>query len=201
MVLLHGLGASKEDWAPVTGTLGAAHRLVALDARGHGHSDHTDAYSFALMAADVVDVLDQLQLRDVVLVGHSMGGAVAYRVAAERPDLVRRLVVEDAPPPYVRDRPPPARAEQETPYDWAVVLAVVAEVGAGEPAAREALARIQAPTLVVGGGPGSHVPQHLLAEVAQRIPAAELVTIPVGHDVHVDSAEQFSRTLLEWLDR
>lgn len=201
MVLLHGLGAAKEHWAPVAGALGRDHRLVALDVRGHGGSDHTGAYSFALMAADVVDVLDQLALRDVVLVGHSMGAAVAYRVAVDRPDLVRRLVAEDAPPPYVRERPPPPRPDHEVPYDWAVVLAVSAEVGAGDPAAWASLERIEAPTLVIGGGPDSHVPQHLLAEVAARIPVAELVTIPAGHDVHVDAAEEFSRTVLDWLAR
>ena len=54
------------------------------------------------MAEDVLGFLDECGLDDVTLVGHSMGGMVAYLVAIQQPHRVERLVVEDAPPPYRR---------------------------------------------------------------------------------------------------
>ena len=103
MVLLHGLGERGASWGPVLGALAVRFRVYALDLRGHGDSDWPGSYSFELMAGDVASLLDRLGLGAVTLVGHSMGGAVAYRVAMSRPDLVGRLIVEDAPPALRRE--------------------------------------------------------------------------------------------------
>jgi pimeloyl-ACP methyl ester carboxylesterase len=51
----------------------------------------------------------------------------------------------------------------------------------------------------VGGGPASHVPQELLAQAADRIPHADLVTITAGHNVHVARPADFTDALLRWL--
>lgn len=79
--------------------------MYALDLRGHGGSDWPGTYSFQLMHDDVRDVLDQLGLGTVTLIGHSMGGTVAYLAVMRQPGRVGRLIVEDAPPPFRRDRP------------------------------------------------------------------------------------------------
>lgn len=200
MVLLHALGEGRTTWAPVMARFAEHFRVFAVDLRGHGDSDWPGRYSFQLMRDDVVDALGELGLRQVALVGHSMGGAVAYLVAMHRPDLVGCLVVEDAPPPYRRDRPVPARPEvQPQDFDWPVVPAIVSQVNEGDPVAWEGLGAIIAPTLVVGGGPDSHIPQDRLAAVAARIPSCELVTIPVGHHVHSARPEEFAELVLGWL--
>ena len=69
----------------------------------------------------------------------------------------------------------------------------------GFAAAWAGLAAITAPTLLIGGGPGSHVRQDKLAEAAARIPRCELVTIAAGHSVHSDRPAEFADVVLGWL--
>lgn len=201
LVLLHGLGERAASWEPVFSRFAGRHRVLAFDLRGHGDSDRPGEYSFRLMRDDVLAALDVLGLRDVILVGHSMGGAVAYLAAMAAPVRVDRLVVEDAPPPYARSRPLPERPEGPLDFDWAVVPAIHGEVGRHDAAAWDGLATITAPTLLVGGGPDSHVPQSRLRDVAGRIPDCTLVTIPAGHHVHETRPAEFAEVVLDWLGR
>jgi pimeloyl-ACP methyl ester carboxylesterase len=200
MVLLHGLGERAAGWLPVIPAFAPHFRVFALDMRGHGNSDWPGTYSFQLMCDDVVAVLDGLGLGQVTLVGHSMGGAVALLAAMQQPDRVARLVVEDATPPYPRERAIPGRPDGPLDIDWPVVPAIIGAVNAGDPAAWAGLAAITAPTLLVGGGPRSHIRQDKLAEAAGRIPHGELVTIDAGHNVHADRPAEFAAAVLGWLD-
>ncbi|HLX47783.1 MAG TPA: alpha/beta hydrolase [Streptosporangiaceae bacterium] len=199
MVLLHALGEQAGSWAPVTARFAAHYRVVAVDLRGHGRSDWPGAYSFQLMRDDVTALIDRLGLGKVVLAGHSMGGMVAYLTAMTRPDQVSRLIVEDASPPCRRDRALPGRPDGPLDFDWPVVPAIVGQVNQGDPVTWGKLGEISAPTLLIGGGPQSHIPQQLLADVASRIPSCELVTIPAGHYVHNTKPDEFADTVLRWL--
>jgi len=199
MVLLHGLGERGASWAPVIPRFAGRFHVLALDMRGHGGSDWPGTYSLRIMRDDLLGFLDQLGLGTVTLVGHSMGGGVAYLAAMQRPGRVGRLIVEDAAPPFRRDRAIPARPAEPLDFDWAAVPAIVGEVNAGDPAAWEGLATITAPTLLVGGGPASHIPQDMLAQAAARIPRCDLVTIPAGHDVHTARPDEFASAVLGWL--
>lgn len=200
LVLLHGLGEGRVSWAPVIEQLAARRRVFALDMRGHGDSDWPGTYSFQVMRDDVVGALDQLGLDRVTLVGHSMGGGVAYMVAIEWPERIDRLVIEDAPPPYVRNRAIPDRPDGPLPFDWPVVPAIQAQVSKGDEATWDGLSSITAPTLLITGGPDSTIPQDKLAEVAVRIPRCDLVTIPAGHYIHTARPAEFTETVLGWLD-
>lgn len=95
VVLVPGIGMTHEAWdRQVRVLLEAGHRVIAVDQRGHGFSDKPLAgYDLPRLAADLVMVLESLGLAQVTLVGWSFGGQVAFRVAAERPDLVGRLVL------------------------------------------------------------------------------------------------------------
>lgn len=199
MVLLHGLGERASDWAPVRERFAAAYRTIAFDLHGHGASDWPGEYSHDLIEADVCAALDLLGLRGVVLVGHSMGGSVGFRIAAHRPDLVARLVVEDVVPPRPRDRAVPSRPDGELPFDWRAVPAMMAEASAEDPLAWEMLALIEAPTLLVSGGAASHIPSGHVEEVASRVPRCEVVTIEAGHHVHEKASEEFAGAVLRWL--
>jgi pimeloyl-ACP methyl ester carboxylesterase len=81
------------------------HHCIAIDLRGHGHSDKPEqAYTMAAFADDVAWIITQLGLDRPVVAGHSMGGAIALQLAADHPDAVRALVLVDPAP--VRDNRP-----------------------------------------------------------------------------------------------
>ncbi len=143
---------------PVIPLLADGFRVVAVDLRGHGRSDRPGIYSLELMRDEVVGVLDELKLSGVTPLGHSLGGAVAYLVAAARPGLVRRLVVEDACPPYPRDATVPDRPASDLAFDWDLVARLRAQLNAPTRRYWPGLADIAAPTLVIGGGPPSTIP-------------------------------------------
>ncbi len=198
MVLLHALGESRSSWSRIAAELTREFRVLSFDLRGHGDSDWPGQYSFQLMCDDIVDALGQLGQRRVTLVGHSMGGVVCYLIAVACPETVERLIVEDVPPPYERDRPLPVRDDEAVGFDWDVVPAIVGQVNAGDPATWSRLASITAPTLLIGGGPDSHIPQATLEDVAGRIPRCKHITIPAGHHVHESRPEEFTQALMDW---
>jgi pimeloyl-ACP methyl ester carboxylesterase len=82
IVLLHGAGLAASVWAYQFRDLTPSHHLVAIDLRGHGESEPgADRVTTAGMADDLAEVLEQLDLHHVILVGHSMGGMTILRFA------------------------------------------------------------------------------------------------------------------------
>jgi pimeloyl-ACP methyl ester carboxylesterase len=93
VVMLHGITDSWRSFEGVLPHLPRQWQVVLPSQRGHGASDKPDGgYRSRDFAADVAELIEHLQLPPVVLVGHSMGAAVAMQLAAERPELVRALV-------------------------------------------------------------------------------------------------------------
>ena len=100
LVFIHGLGGSLSSWQFLMGGLSSVHRMTALDLPGHGHSSKSTPastdYSVAALANDIATALGATQRKPSVLVGHSMGGAVALQLAAQHPELVAGLVLIDS---------------------------------------------------------------------------------------------------------
>jgi pimeloyl-ACP methyl ester carboxylesterase len=97
MLCLHG-GAAHAHWFDfVAPGFTSNYHVRALDQRGHGDSAWVQppAYTYEDYASDLAEVVERLDLRDFVLVGHSMGGMVALVYAATHPGRVARLVVVD----------------------------------------------------------------------------------------------------------
>jgi pimeloyl-ACP methyl ester carboxylesterase len=70
-------------------------RVVALDQRGHGLAEHGGPFTRDEFVADAAAAIDQLGSGPVVVLGHSLGGVTAYQLAAQHPELVRALIIED----------------------------------------------------------------------------------------------------------
>ena len=199
LVLLHGLGGQASTWDTVGAEFAQSHRVVAIDLRGHGDSDRPGVYSFELMRDDVLGVLGQLGLDRVSLLGHSMGGTVAYLIAEQEPGRIGRLILEDTPPPFPMGRMDRERPDGPLPFDWAVVPAIIGQLNDPDPAWWDRLTDITAPALVIAGGPTSHVPQDKLAEAAARLPHGTLQVIPAGHEVHANRPAEFAAAVLGFL--
>ena len=95
VILLHGFGASLHTWEPWAQGLAATHRVIRFDLPGSGLSppdptgDYTDARSRRLLLA----LMDRLGVARASLVGHSIGGRIAWGFAAEHPERVDKLVL------------------------------------------------------------------------------------------------------------
>jgi pimeloyl-ACP methyl ester carboxylesterase len=192
MVLLHGLGDSAADWDTVLPDLAGTHHVHALDLRGHGDSSHPGDYSFELMRDDVLAFLDAAGIARCVLIGHSMGGVVAALIALAAPHRLTHLVLEDSSPPRPGSmkRPPLDPPADPTPFDFAAVNAIRAQLNDPDPAWFDALADLPVPTLIISGAE-SHIPHELLADTADRIPDAILATVTAGHNVHIEQPTAF----------
>ena len=105
LVILHGLFGSLDNWqtlarrfAEPDPRFGESRTCVLLDLRNHGRSPHLDAHGYAEMAADVAAYLADNWIHEAAVLGHSMGGKVAMRLALDEPDLVSELIVVDMGP-------------------------------------------------------------------------------------------------------
>jgi esterase len=97
LLALHGHFGRARTFDQLAAALSSEWRVVALEQRGHGLSSPADDYDRAGYVADAAHAVETLGLAPTVVLGHSLGGINAYQLAARRPDLVRAVIVEDAP--------------------------------------------------------------------------------------------------------
>ncbi len=91
IVLLHGITLAARIWGYQLHDLSATHRVVAIDQRGHGRSrPGRDRADLTRLGTDLLTVLEALDLRQAIVVGHSMGGMVVLRLLADRPEAFSR---------------------------------------------------------------------------------------------------------------
>lgn len=93
VVMLHGLSSNVTVLAPEIERFGKAFRVIAVDSRGHGRSGKPAAYTLQDHVADVLGILDALELETAYLIGSSMGSYIAQGVAARQPARIGRLVL------------------------------------------------------------------------------------------------------------
>lgn len=95
VLLLHASLQRSEDWENVFPRLATRHRTITYDARGHGKSERAPDYSLRSFTDDALHVLNDLIRSPSIVIGHSLGALAALGVAAESPDSVVGLVLEE----------------------------------------------------------------------------------------------------------
>jgi pimeloyl-ACP methyl ester carboxylesterase len=93
VVLLHATLHDRHDFDPVMESLARQHRVISIDWPSHGQSEFVEDVTGPLLADVLDDVVDALKLKDIVLIGNSVGGSAAARLAITRPALVAGLVL------------------------------------------------------------------------------------------------------------
>lgn len=97
LLLIHGLGSSGDDWAFQRDVFACSHRVLLVDLRGSGRSSKpAGPYAIAQFAADLLALLDLLEIARVDVLGFSLGGSVALEMALAQPRRVQRLVLCNA---------------------------------------------------------------------------------------------------------
>ncbi|OLT41339.1 hypothetical protein BJF85_23950 [Saccharomonospora sp. CUA-673] len=106
VVLLHGQASRWQDFRRVLPALTTRHRVIAIDVPGHGASEHLnhEEYTCVTVGELLAGAIEKLTDDPVLLSGHSSGGVLAVQIAANHPEMVRGLLLED--PPLFSSVPP-----------------------------------------------------------------------------------------------
>lgn len=215
LVFLHGYGGQATQWRHQVRAFADTHRCIALDLRGHGHSDKpASAYTMTELLHDLENALEALYVPPrFVLAGHSFGGAIAAEYALAHPDRVEKLILV-------------ATAARFRIYPWARWLLrlpmtalrplskVIRRALAAPPHVLKAMyanaierwdglhvfPRLSMPTLVIRGHGDRVFAQAEFEEVARLIPGAEEVDVGVsGHMVMLERRDAVNRAIARFL--
>ncbi len=105
ILLIHGLFGNLDNLGLLARDLRQNYQVISVDLRNHGTSFHSQQHDYELMAQDVAELVNHLQLSSFAVVGHSMGGKVAMKLASLLPEKINQLVVLDmAPVAYNQSR-------------------------------------------------------------------------------------------------
>lgn len=220
VALIHGLSGSSRWWSRNWDALAAKHCVAAVDLTGFGRNRRFFGLPAVLPSfAEVTSLLARwLETfgEPVHLMGHSMGGALAIRLAAERPDLVRSLtLVNSAGMPFHLDIRPHVRPLPKPPYGGpGIARVLVPDFLRAGPASvaiastrvlksdeRAAMHALRVPTLLVWGENDPLVPLIYGEAMRDEIADARLVVIPrAAHVAMWDAPEEFNRIALAFLD-
>ena len=98
LVLVHGSWVDHHNWDPIIPLLSPSFRVLTYDRRGHSQSERpASPGSIREDAADLAALIERLGLAPAHIVGNSLGGSIALRLAGEHPDLFRSLIVHEPP--------------------------------------------------------------------------------------------------------
>ena len=100
LIIIHGLFGSLDNWLTLAKGFTTSHHVYLIDQRNHGKSPHSDQFSYKEMANDLKEFINDRNLENVSIIGHSMGGKTAMLFASQNPVLVEKLVIVDIGPKY-----------------------------------------------------------------------------------------------------
>lgn len=98
LIVLHGLFGASDNWMSISKTLGNDFHVYLIDQRNHGQSPNTPEFDYTTMVDDIKKFIISKNLKQPIVLGHSMGGKVAMQLAASYPELISKLIVADISP-------------------------------------------------------------------------------------------------------
>lgn len=220
MLLLHGgLANSAYFGRLIPSLVSSGRRVIAMDSRGHGRSAPSEPpFSYALMAQDVVALLDHLRVAKADVVGWSDGGTIGYELAIHAPARVNRLMafganasldglvadVAEAPTfaAYIARTRTEFHALSPHPDRYDTFLAAVSRMWETEPnIGDDALKTITAPVTIALAQYDEGVKRAHAEHLADTIPGANLVVLPnLSHFAMLQCPEQFDSEVVRFLD-
>lgn len=229
LIALHATWMEAGTYCDLATALDPRWRVVALDQRGHGHSDHSNDLSWDAFIGDLGAFVDHLAIdAPVALLGNSLGGVVAYRYAARNPGKVRAMVIEESPAVMNPDFSFIRKWAGTYPTREALLERIGPRLAwSVEPSIREGpsgwslafspnhLADAQdglkgdfwndwnasdCPALVIRGSESRVVDGGVLKRMAEDRPNTSLKILDAGHVVHHDASQAFATEVAAFLD-
>ncbi len=100
LIILHGLFGSSDNWLTISKKFAEHFHVFLVDQRNHGQSPHADEHNYTVMAADLQEFIDEHQLKDPILIGHSMGGKTVMKFITTYNTPVSKAIIVDIAPKY-----------------------------------------------------------------------------------------------------
>ena len=101
LLILHGLFGQSDNWTTLAKQFSEhGYRVFTIDLRNHGLSPHSEEWNYSIMAEDIHEFIQEHHLREVILLGHSMGGKVALHYELLFPGELSKLIIADIAPRY-----------------------------------------------------------------------------------------------------
>ncbi|HNP19574.1 MAG TPA: alpha/beta fold hydrolase [Fulvivirga sp.] len=98
MIILHGLFGSSDNWLSIAKILSESFKVYSVDQRNHGQSPHNEEFNYSVMAEDLKKFIESNNIKNPIIMGHSMGGKTAMEFAVNNPDSWSKLIVVDIAP-------------------------------------------------------------------------------------------------------
>ena len=98
LLIVHGLFGMSDNWQSLGKKFANFYEVHLIDQRNHGRSPHSKVFNYKVLADDLVKYIKDYKLKNVLLMGHSLGGKTAMEFAVRYPDLVNKLIVVDISP-------------------------------------------------------------------------------------------------------
>jgi len=229
LIALHAHWMEGQTFASLATALAPQWRVIALDQRGHGYSDHGSTYTRSDYLDDLKSLFVHLGLERAVLLGNSLGGVNAYQFAAHHPESVRALIIEDIGAVIADDTsfvlawygtfktrgdleegigprlvPYLRNSFRSVPGGWRLAFDPYEMVRSQESLNGdhwEDWLATTCPALLVRGQNSRVTTQEHVEEMAARRPHTMLRSLEGGHVVHFDNQAGFTAIVQEFLAR
>lgn len=218
VILLHGGLGNADYWANQVPELAKSHKVIVADSRGHGRSTrNAEPYSYALMASDVLALMDHLKIDKAALIGWSDGGIIGLDIAIHHPERLTRLFAfganynvgglrEDTGASavfnaYIEQAGKDYARLSKTPTEYDAFLNQISEMWATQPNyTKEQLQSIKVPTVIADGRYDEGIKQEHTREMAQLIPNSTLLILPdLSHFAMWQDPAVFNKALADFL--
>jgi pimeloyl-ACP methyl ester carboxylesterase len=218
LILLHGGLGNSNYWGNQVPAFARHYRVITIDSRGHGRSTRdAQAYSYDLMASDVLALMDQLHIQKAAIVGWSDGGIIGLDIAIHHPERLVKLFAfgANADPSGLREdlgtnktfnrfiarAGGDYRKLSKTPNDYDAFVGAIQKMWDTEPNWTAAdLASIRVPVAIADGQYDEAIKRAHTEYMAREIPGAKLIILPnVSHFAMLQNPALFNRAVLEFL--
>jgi pimeloyl-ACP methyl ester carboxylesterase len=219
VILLHGGLVSSDEWGFEVPLLSKTHKVIIVDSRGHGRSSMSDQpLGYALMASDVLHLMDYLKIKKASIVGWSDGGITGLVMAIKYPERINKLFTFGTNYNMTGYKSEPfdsalaarfmARAQENyrklspTPDDFAGLRNALGKMYSIEPDLKpEEIKTIRARTVIACGEYEQFIKLEHFKDLSQLIPGAKLVILPnVSHGGPLQDPVHFHQAIVNLLD-
>jgi pimeloyl-ACP methyl ester carboxylesterase len=218
LIMLHGGLAHSDVWGNQIPAFAKHFKVIVADSRGHGRSTRSaQPYSYALMASDVIALMDYLKIDKAALVGWSDGGIIGLDIAINHPERLTKLYAfganynigglrEDVATNatfnrYIEEIGKDYERLSPTPKEYDAFVKQISEMWSTQPDYKpEQLARITVPTMIADGEHDEGIKRAHTEEMAKLIPGAKLEILPgVSHFAFWQKPDEFNKSVLDFL--